>query len=154
MTVALNRNASRFTNGVLQCCDRLLLWSCRAGHVKDFFLHDRAVQIVDAVTQRDLSQWQAGAHPIGREVIDIIEINPANREIPQLFDRGRAFDVSQHSSLRFKRERNKAAKATRFILKLTKLPQMINALFKGLDMAVEHRAGAPTAHLMPGSMNI
>src|ERR1700736_1810682 len=87
-------------------------------------------------------------------MIDIIEINPAHGEVTQLLDGRSAFDVSEHSRLRFKRERNKAAKAYRFVLKLTELSQMVDAMFERLDVAVEHRASAATAHPMPDPMDI
>src|SRR5580704_8321235 len=87
-------------------------------------------------------------------MIDVIEINPTDGEIPQLFDGRGAFDVSEHGRLRFERKWNKAAEPTGFILKPPKLPQMVDAMFERLNVTIEHRAGAAPTHLMPGSVDI
>jgi len=41
--------------------------------MKDLFLENRAVQIIHAVAQRDLCQWQPHAYPVRRDVVDVIE---------------------------------------------------------------------------------
>ena len=84
ITIALHGVATRFTNSALQSCDRQLLRSRSARHVKDLFLHDRAVEIVDAVIQRKLRQGQSHANPVGGEMIDVIEIDAADCEIAKL----------------------------------------------------------------------
>src|SRR5437763_15717895 len=56
VTVALDRDPTGFANGVLQCRDALLLRRGRSRHVEDLFFHDRAMQIVDAVTEGDLRE--------------------------------------------------------------------------------------------------
>jgi hypothetical protein len=60
VTVALDRLTPRFANYMLESCHRLLLRRLRAGHVEDFFFHDRAVQIVHAIIERNLGQRQPG----------------------------------------------------------------------------------------------
>src|ERR1051326_1559046 len=82
-------------------------------------------------------------------MIDIIEVNTTDCEITKLLDRRRAFDVSEHCRLWFKSERNESAESARFVLELAKLPQMIDPLLERFDVAVKHRAGTATAHLMP-----
>src|ERR1043166_7205742 len=131
-----------------------LLWRRRAGHVKNFLFDDCAVEIVSPITERNLRERKTRAHPVGSEVVDIIEINPTDGEIAQLFNRRGAFDVSEHGCLRLECERNKTAETAGFILELAQLPQMIDALFESLDMTVKHRAGAAAAHFVPGAMNI
>src|SRR5207249_10386239 len=86
MTVALDWFAAGFADGVLKRGDGLLLRGRRTGHVENFFFQNCAVQIVDAVTERDLCQWQADAHPIGGAAGDVIKIDTAAGEIAQLFD--------------------------------------------------------------------
>ena len=51
MTVALDRLATGSPDRVLERGDRLLLRRGRAGHVKDFFLQNCAVQIVNAIAE-------------------------------------------------------------------------------------------------------
>ena len=87
-------------------------------------------------------------------MIDVIQIDPAEREIAQLFNRRGAFDMSEHGRLRFKRKRNETAEAAGFILQFAQLAQVIDALFECFDVTVEHRAGAASAHAMPGPVNI
>jgi hypothetical protein len=51
MAVSLHGFASSFPNGSLQSRFGLLLGCLRTGHVKDFFFHQRPVQVIDAVVQ-------------------------------------------------------------------------------------------------------
>ena len=89
MAISLHRLPAGFANSVLERGDGLLLRGSCAGHVEDFFLHDRAVQIVHAVAERDLRKRQSKADPVGGEVIDVIEIDAAHREIAQLLEKPR-----------------------------------------------------------------
>ena len=114
--VALNRFTPSFPDCMFEGCDGLLLRSRRTRHVENFFLDDSAVQIVYAVTERDLSQRQSHAHPISGEMIDVIEINPADSKIAKLLKcRGR-FDVCEHRGLRFEGERDKPGEPVGLIL--------------------------------------
>src|SRR5438105_10277672 len=62
--------------------------------------------------------------------------------------------MREHGRLRLESKGNEPAETARFILKLAKLTQMIDTLIEGFDMTIKHRAGAATAHAMPGAMNI
>src|SRR6266699_3654740 len=62
-----------------------------------FFLDDRAVQIVHAVTEGNLCERQPHAHPISREMVDVIEINAADGQIAELLKRRRRFHVREDS---------------------------------------------------------
>ena len=117
ITVALDRNSSSLANGVLQRSDALLLRCGRPGHVENLFFHDRPVQIVYPVTERHLRQRQTQAYPISSQMVDVIEINPADGEIAKLLNGGGAFDMSKHCGLRLEGKRNKTAEAGGFILK-------------------------------------
>src|SRR6266705_4118554 len=154
ITVALDRNSSRFANGMLKRSDALLLRRGCSGHVENFFFHDGAVQISHAVTERHLRQRQTQADPISGQMIDVIEINSADGEIAQLLDGRSALDVSQHCRLRLESKWNKTAKPAGFILKLTKLAQMIDTLLESFDVPVQHGGSDAAAHSMPGPVNI
>ena len=84
--------------------------------MKNFLFHDRAVQVVDAITERDLGKRQSHADPIRGEVVDVIQINAADGEITELIDRRSRFDMRQYGGLRFKSERNKASETASFVL--------------------------------------
>ena len=79
MTVALDRLAASFANGMFKCGDSLLLRRSGTGHVEDFFLQDCSMEIVHTVAQGDLRERQSEADPIRRQVVDVIEVNTAHR---------------------------------------------------------------------------
>ena len=81
-------------------------------------------------------------------MLDVVEVNSAHREIAKLFKCGGAFDVGKDpvGLGRFESERNKTGKTPGLILQLTQLAQMISAMSERLDVTVEHRASAATAH--------
>jgi hypothetical protein len=120
MTIALDRLAASFANGVFKRGDSLLLRRGSAGHVKDFFLKDCSVEIVHAVAQRDLRERQSEADPIRRQMVDVVEVNTADREIAELLECGGALDVGKDSvGLRWlERKRNKSGEPAGFILQL------------------------------------
>src|SRR6185369_10218772 len=96
MTVALDRLAASFADGVFKGGDRLLLRRGRTRHMEDFFLQDSSMEIVDAVAQRDLRERQSEADPIRRQVVDVVEVNAAHCEVAQLLKCGGALDVGEN----------------------------------------------------------
>ena len=87
LAVPLDRDAPSFANCVLERGNGLLLWRRRTGHVKNLFLHNGTVQIIGAVAQRNLCQRQSGADPVGGQMVDVIKIDPADSEVPELLNR-------------------------------------------------------------------
>src|SRR5438270_13608744 len=87
-------------------------------------------------------------------MIDVIEVNPADGEIAELFDGGSAFDMKKHGRLWFESKRHKSAKAAGLILKLAQLAQMIDPLLERLDVSIKHRASAAATQPMPNAMDI
>src|SRR5215469_14092227 len=144
MTVALDRLAASFANGVFQCSYALLLRGRCAGHVENLFLQDCSVQVVDTVTQRDLRKWQSKADPVSGQMVDIIEVDSAHRKIAQLLKGRGALQMGQKAVglIRFESKRNKAGEPTSLILKLAQLAQMISPLRKCFDVSVKHGGGA------------
>src|SRR4030095_1673951 len=98
--VALDRLAASFPDGVLERRYALLLGSCCPCHMENFFFQNCAVQIIHAVAERDLCQWQTKADPVSRKMVDVIQVNAANGEIAKLLKRGNAFYVREDCSLR------------------------------------------------------
>src|SRR4029077_9979985 len=156
MTVALNRLAASFTNGVSERTDSLLRRRGGAGHVENFFLQDCSMEIVYTVAQRDLRERQSETDPIGRQVVDIVEVNTAHREVAQLVKCGGALDVGKDAVglRRLERKRNKPCEPAALILQLPQLAQMISPMSKRLDVSIKHRACAAAAHRMPGAMHV
>jgi hypothetical protein len=84
MTVALDRLAASFANCVFKRGDSLLLRRGGASHVENFFLQDCSVEIVHTVAQGDLCERQSEADPIRRQMVYVVEVNAAHREVAQL----------------------------------------------------------------------
>ncbi len=116
VTVALDGLTASLANYALECGHSLLLRRGRTGHVEDLFFHNRAVQIVHSVAEGDLGERQTHAHPIGREMVDVIKVNAADSKIAQLFDGRRRFDMGEHCRLRLEGKRNKSGEAAGFVL--------------------------------------
>ena len=118
MTVALNRLAASFANGVFKRGDCLLLRRGGAGHVENFLLEDCSVEIVHAVAQGDLRERQSETDPIRRQMIDVVEVSAAHREIAQLIKCGGALDVGKDAVglRRLERKGNKSGEPAGLIL--------------------------------------
>src|SRR6478752_6430289 len=97
MTVALDRLAASFANCMFERGDRLLLRRGSASHVKNFFLENCSMEIVDTVAQGDLRERQSEANPIRRQMVYVVEVNTAHRKIAQLVKCGGALDVGKNS---------------------------------------------------------
>ena len=100
------------------------------------------MEIVHTVAQRNLRERQSEADPIRRQVVDVVEVNTAHREIAQLLKCGGALDVGKYSvGLRgLECKRNKSSEPAGFILQLPQLAQMISPMRKRFDLSVKHRA--------------
>src|SRR5882757_440565 len=155
-TVALDRLTASFANGVFKRGDSLLLRRGGTSHVEDFFLQDCSMEIVHTVAQRNLRERQSEADPIRRQVVDVVEVNTAHREIAQLLKCGSALDVAKYSVglCWLECKRNKSSKPAGVILQLTQLAQMIGPMRKRFDLSVKHRACAAAAHRMPCAMHV
>ena len=106
------------------------------------------MQIVHAVAERHLRERQPKADPISSQMIDIIQINAAYREIAKLLKRGGALDLGKDSmGLGWLESKgNEASESAGRILQFPKLTQMIHPLSMRLNMPVEHGARAAAAH--------
>src|SRR6266404_5398446 len=62
--------------------------------------------------------------------------------------------MGQLGGLWLERKWNKSSEAAGFILQLSQLSQMVDALSQCFDVSVKHRARAPAAHAVPGPMNV
>src|SRR4030095_5485855 len=132
--VALHRFPARGAYRMAQRFDSLLFRSCDTRHVENFFPHDRAMQIIHAVGKGDLGKRQSHAHPIGGEMLNVIEIDAADREVAELFESGCPWDVGEGRALWLEGERNKAGETSRLILELAQLSQVVDPLFIRLDV--------------------
>ena len=81
-------------------------------------------------------------------MVNVVQENPAHREIAKLFKCGGTLYVGKDpvGLGRLESKRNKAGKTAGLILQLTQLAQMIGPVSERLDVAIEHRARAAAAH--------
>ena len=86
VAIPLHRFPACFANDILKRFDGLFLGCLGTGHVENFLLHDRAVKIVDPVTERELRERQPHRNPVGGDMVEIVEIETADGEIAQLLD--------------------------------------------------------------------
>src|SRR4030095_10140437 len=121
--IALDRVATGFSDSVFERCHALLLRSSCTRHVENSFLQNRLMQIIHAVTERDLGQWQAQTDPISSQMVDVIQIKPTHGEIAKLLKRGGRLYVRQHRRLRLESKWNKTCKAASLILQFAQLTQ-------------------------------
>ena len=86
--IALNGFTSSLPDCMFERCGGLLLRSGGTCHMENFFLDDGAVQVVDAVTERDLGERQPHAHPVSSQMVDVVQVNAADGKIAKLLKRG------------------------------------------------------------------
>src|SRR5215212_3857619 len=103
-TVSLDRHPPGLTNHVLERRHRLFLWRGRPGHVENFLFDDRAVQVINAVAEGDLGQRKPDRNPVSRDVIEVVEVDPADGQVAEFLDGRNALDVRERWRLRLKRE--------------------------------------------------
>lgn len=123
ITVPLQGYAAGFADRVFEGSHGLLLRCCRARHVENLFLQNGAVQIIHTVAERDLREGQTEADPVRSQVIDVVEISTAHRQVAKLLECGGAFEVGKDSvGLRgLKGKGNETRKTSSLILQLPEL---------------------------------
>ncbi len=82
----------------------------------NFLLDDGAVQVVGAKTQRDLRDAGREHHPVGLDVIEIVEQQARNRDGLEIVVAGWRRQVRKPGVRRVKRQRNECSEAVRFVL--------------------------------------
>lgn len=80
MGVPLDRNPACLADKFAQVFAGELLGRFRTGHVVDAFLADGAVEVANAETLANLRQFHAEHGPIGLDVGEIVEHQPADRQ--------------------------------------------------------------------------
>src|ERR1035438_7496280 len=96
------------------------------------------MQIVRAVAQRDLSQFESHTDPVGGDVIEVVEVNPADGDGAQGIEAGGGMLYGDVVVLRVIGQRDEADESVRFILQAAQLAQMIYPVGKRLDRSEEH----------------
>src|SRR6185312_10432975 len=84
--VALHRHAPRATYQSDQIIERHSLRGVRTRFVVDLLLHHGAFEVVHAERQRSLRQAWRHHYPVTLDVIEIVEKEPADREVAKIVE--------------------------------------------------------------------
>ncbi len=103
----------------------------------DFFLHDGAVQIVRAEGEGNLGQPFSQHHPIGFDVVEIVQHQPGHGHHFEVVHGPGAGKIGKLGVGGMKGQRNEGGKAAGAVLKFPEPEQVPNALLDGLDVAVQ-----------------
>ena len=76
--VALDGGAAGFADGFDEFGLGLGLGLAAASHLEDVFFDDGAVDVVGAVAEGDLGEFEAEADPVGGDVGEVVEVNAAD----------------------------------------------------------------------------
>ena len=134
--VAFDRFAAGFRDQAFDLVDGEDLGCFGAGVVIDQFMPHGAVQVVGAVGERGLRRADAEHDPVGLDVIDVVEHQPADGHGAQVHHARRLADVAQPGVIRMKGQRNKRLKPAGLVLQLAEPDQMIDAVERILNVAV------------------
>ena len=113
---------------------------------------NRAVQIVHAEREGELGGRATNHRPIGFDVVEIVEVNTANGVVAQVFHRRAFGDVAHLVVLIAEFEWDKSLKASGFVLQLAQPFEVVNAMMKLFNMAVEHRSVGAHSEFVPDFM--
>jgi len=114
------------------------------------------MKIIDPVIEGKLGDRQTKTDPVAGDVRDVIEENPTDREIAELFEGRGMRDALEDwaGTIGLEGERDKACETARFVLKITESPEMVHAVRGRFDVPIQHRACAPPTHFVPSAMNL
>ena len=105
------------------------------------------------MAQGDLGHLQSHAHPVGGDVVDVVEVEAGNGDGPQLvIPAGRVLD-GHPVVVGLIGQGDEARESAAAVLLAPQLVQVIHAVFQRLDVAVEHGAGAAASQLVPGAVD-
>ena len=146
--VALHRLAARLADQPLDVLDRQHLRRGGAGIMVDEFVADRAVDVISAVGERRLGRADAEHDPVGLDVVEVVEHEPADRHRPQAQRRRRLGEVGQPRVVGMEGERNESLEAAGLVLEFAEPQEVISAMEGVFDVAVEHGGVAPQAEFV------
>ena len=112
-----------------------------SGRVIDQLLIGRAmgaIHVVGSELKRNLTYLDPLDHPVGLDVIEVLQHQARDREHAQIIETGCPAAIVELVAVRMERQRNEGVEARRALLRFTKTNQVVDAIFKRLDLSVEH----------------
>ena len=125
-----------------------------SGHVEDVFFADGAMEVVGAVAEGDLRQLQAQTNPVGGEVREVVQVDAADGDGAERIKAGGGRLDRDGIVLRLVGQGDERRESPRLVLQGPELAQVIHPVGQRLDVAIEHGAGAASAHPVPGPMHL
>src|SRR5258708_2188494 len=130
-----------------------------ARFVVDLLAHYRSLEIVHSERERGLREKWSDHDPMGLNVLEIVEEEPADGEIPEVIETGRRRPLpseldSKLVVVRVISERNVGEEAVGLVLEIAKHREMLNSVLNGLDVSVKHRAVRSNPEPVRGPMDI
>src|SRR5687768_7599241 len=102
-------------------------------------LGDGPVEVVRAVVQGDLREPLAEHHPVGLDVREVVEHEARDGHRLEGVHARRPRQVRELRARRVEGERDEALEAARAVLLLAQTDEVVDAVLRRLDVAVEHR---------------
>src|ERR1700693_2764063 len=130
-----------------------------ARFVLDLLAHYRSLEIVHSERERGLREKWSDHDPMGLDVLEVVEEEPADGEIAEVIEAGRRRSLSTELDSKLVvvgviSERNVGEEAVGFVLEIAKHREMLDAVLNGLDVSVKHRAVRSNPKAVRGAMDI
>ncbi len=104
----------------------------------DLFFHDGAVEIVGAEAQGDLGDARSEHDPVGFDVIEIIEQQARYGDVAEVGVARGLGNVREPGVIGMEGQRDEGDEAVGLVLQLAELEQVVDALFFGFHVTIEH----------------
>ena len=113
-----------------------------ASRVHNIFFNQYAAHVIGAELQSDLADFDSGREPARLNVVDVVEIQPANRERLQIIKSRRLGNfLSQRSIFRRENPGNERGEPARILLNPAQQLEMVHAVPRFLAAAEHHGRG-------------
>src|SRR5262245_18789667 len=87
-------------------------------------------------------------------MVEIVQVNSADGDGSQRIEARWGSLNGDFVVLGLIGKRNEADKAMGLILERAQIPQMVHSISEGFHMSEQHRASAPSAHAVPGAVDV
>ena len=149
-SVPFNRFPAGFPDEMLDFRARQADRSLGPRHVNDLFFNHRPIQVISPEVKSDLGCLGADHDPIGLDVGEIVQQETADCDGLKIQHGGRGRQMIQLRMGRMEGQGDETLKALSLVLQLPQPDQVVDPLFHGFNMPVEHGGiGLQSAEVHP-----